>query len=54
MAIKKPDLDEATLRIVERMLQMPPKLHDEMKVGKPKARKSKKTSHRRKLEPKQA
>ena len=32
---KKPDLDEPTLRIAQRMLSMPPKPHDEMKLGKP-------------------
>jgi hypothetical protein len=31
---KKPDLDEATLRVMARMVRMPPKPHDEMKVGK--------------------
>jgi hypothetical protein len=30
----KPDLDEATLRIAQRMLITPPKPHGEMKVGK--------------------
>lgn len=35
---KKPDLDEPTLRIMERMVNMPPKPHDEMKIGKPKAK----------------
>jgi hypothetical protein len=34
MAAKKPDLDESTLRIMERMVNMPPKPHDEMKIGK--------------------
>jgi len=29
----KPDLDEATLRIAQRMLSMPPKPHDQMKLG---------------------
>jgi hypothetical protein len=38
---KKPQLDEATRRIAERMLSMPPKPHDEMKVGKPKPAKGK-------------
>jgi hypothetical protein len=33
---KKPDLDDATLQIAERMLRMPPKPHEEMKVGKAK------------------
>jgi hypothetical protein len=31
---KKPDLDEPTLQLMERMLRMPPKPHDEMKLGK--------------------
>jgi hypothetical protein len=31
----KPELDEATRRIAERMLSTPPKPHDQMKVGKP-------------------
>jgi hypothetical protein len=34
---KKPQLDEATRRIAERMLRMP-KPHEEMKVGKSKAK----------------
>jgi hypothetical protein len=29
----KPDLDETTLQIARRMLNTPPKHHDEMKVG---------------------
>jgi hypothetical protein len=33
MAVKRPDLDEATLRIAERVLKMPPKPHDDMKLG---------------------
>lgn len=31
----KPDLDDATLRIMKRMVNMPPKPHEEMKLGKP-------------------
>jgi hypothetical protein len=31
---RKPDLDEPTLQIMERMVRMTPKPHDEMKVGK--------------------
>lgn len=38
---KRPKLDEATLRIMERMVNMPPKPHDEMKVGKRKASRAK-------------
>jgi hypothetical protein len=34
---KKPDLDEPTRRIAERLLSMPPKPHKEMKLGKSKA-----------------
>jgi hypothetical protein len=34
----KPDLDEATLEIARRMLTTPPKPHEEMKVGKGKAK----------------
>jgi hypothetical protein len=32
---KKPDLDDATLRIARTLLNTPPKPHDEMKLGKP-------------------
>lgn len=35
VALKKPDLDEATLQIARRMLSMPPKPHSESKIGKP-------------------
>jgi hypothetical protein len=35
---KKPDLDEATLRIAKRLLNTPPKRHSEMKLGKRKAK----------------
>jgi hypothetical protein len=38
MGIKKPDLDEATLRIAERILSTPPKPHSAMKLGKRKAK----------------
>ena len=31
---KKPNLDEQTLRIAERMLHTPPRPHDDMKLGK--------------------
>jgi hypothetical protein len=30
---RKPDLDEQTVRIAEQMLRMPPKPHDDMKLG---------------------
>jgi hypothetical protein len=32
---KKPKLDARTLRVLRRMLAMPPKLHEDMKVGRP-------------------
>jgi hypothetical protein len=32
---QKPNLDEPTRRIAERLLNMPPNPHDEMKLGKP-------------------
>jgi len=34
MPNKKGALDEATLRIVKRMLSMPPKPHEDMKIGR--------------------
>jgi len=39
MTGKKTDLDEATVSIVKKLLAMPPKHHDEMKVGRPKNKK---------------
>lgn len=44
---KKPNLDEPTLRIMERMVRMPPKPHGEMKVGKPRPAPKKKDASRR-------
>lgn len=44
---KKPDLDEATLRIAQRMLSTPPKPHEAMKVGKRKAIRAKRKSRRK-------
>lgn len=38
MARKKSALDGATVNILKRMLAMPPKHHDDMKVGRPKSR----------------
>ena len=35
MSAKKPDLDEATIDVVKRMLEMPPKPHGDMKVDRP-------------------
>ena len=40
MAKQSPELDEATRRIAERMLNTPPKPHDQMKVGKAKRAKA--------------
>jgi hypothetical protein len=34
MTAKKPNLDETTIQIVKRMLSMPPKHHDEIKIGR--------------------
>jgi hypothetical protein len=38
---QKPDLDEATIKIAERILSMPPKQHKDMKLGKSKAKDAK-------------
>jgi hypothetical protein len=46
-ASKRLGIDEPTLRIMGALVRMPPKHHDEMKVGKPK-RKPKKSADRRK------
>ena len=46
MPSKKPDLDAATVNILKRMLAMPPKPHDDMKVGRPKAKKGAATKGR--------
>lgn len=35
MATRKPNLDAATVTVMKRMLAMPPKLHEDMKVGRP-------------------
>jgi hypothetical protein len=39
MSNKKPELDEATIRVAKRLLSMPPKPRDEMKVGRPPGKK---------------
>jgi hypothetical protein len=47
---KKRDLDETTVRIARRLLNMPPKPHEEMKLGKQGAkgpRSKNKTARRR-------
>jgi hypothetical protein len=45
---QKPDLDEPTRQIAERLLNMPPKQHKDMKVGKHKAKVSPKASRPKK------
>ena len=50
---KKPQLDEATRKLAERMLRMPPKPHEEMKIGKNKPEKAKSSGKKAsKLQPK--
>ncbi|MDP1730177.1 MAG: hypothetical protein Q8L54_03170 [Devosia sp.] len=39
--MKKPKLDLKTIEVLKRVLAMPPKPHDEMKVGQSKKRKPK-------------
>ncbi len=39
MTDKKINLDDATVRVMKQVLAMPPKRHDEMKVGRPKKKK---------------
>jgi hypothetical protein len=46
MSNKKPDLDPGTVQIVKRLLAMPPKRHDEMKVGRPANKKKRGTKGR--------
>jgi hypothetical protein len=41
-ASKKPNLDKATIEIARRMLNTPPKPHDEMKIGKRKVMRKRK------------
>ena len=41
---QKPNIDEPTRRIAERLLSMPPKPHKEMKLGKRKAKAGTKAS----------
>lgn len=43
MTSKRPDLDEATVRVAKRLLTMPPKQHNEMKVGRPPRKKRRRT-----------
>jgi hypothetical protein len=44
---KKPDLDEPTLQLMARVLRLPPKPHEDMKLGKAKKKKrrTKKPKH---------
>jgi hypothetical protein len=35
----KPQVDEKTLRTMQELLRQPPKPHDQMKLGKPRAKK---------------
>jgi hypothetical protein len=42
--VQKSSLDEATLQIAKRLLNMPPKPHSEMKIGKRKAKASSKAN----------
>jgi hypothetical protein len=51
---KKPDLDAPTLRIMKRMMNMLPKPHEEMKLGKPKGKSKKSLSHKKKVAPKRS
>lgn len=43
---KKPALDAATLAIVKRVLEMPPKHHEDIKVGRPASKKKRKPKAR--------
>ncbi len=43
----KPNLDETTLQIARRMLSMPPKPHEDMKIGKRKRESAKSLKRRR-------
>jgi hypothetical protein len=36
---KKPKLDASTLKVLKQVLALPPKPHEEMKVGRPAAKK---------------
>jgi hypothetical protein len=42
MTKKPPEIDEATRRIMGALVRMPPKPHDEMKLGKPRGKSEKK------------
>jgi hypothetical protein len=44
----KPPMDENTLRTMRELLRMPPKPHDQMKLGKRKATQPKRTKAKRK------
>jgi hypothetical protein len=46
---RKPILDETTRQIAERLLNMPPKPHKEMKIGRRKAKAGAKASLKNKM-----
>lgn len=43
---KKPKLDAKTLKVLKQVLALPPKPHEEMKIGKPAAKKKRATKGR--------
>jgi hypothetical protein len=45
---KKPALDEPTRQLAERLLRMPPKPHDEMKVGRKRVAAKKRVKRKKK------
>jgi hypothetical protein len=51
MAVKKPDLDDETVRIARTLLNTPPKPHDEMKIGKTKPPARTKTPRKKAAKP---
>jgi hypothetical protein len=44
----KPSVDEETLRVMGALVRMPPKPHDQMKLGKPRRKSNKKPAKRAK------
>ena len=46
MTGKKPKLDVTTLKVLKQVLALPPKHHDEMKVGRPAPKKKRDTKDR--------
>jgi hypothetical protein len=47
---KNPELDQATKKIAERMMSMPPKRHEDMKIGKTKPKRAKSPATRKVVE----